>query len=249
MLLTEDHVDLPTARGPMRAFRYQPAAPGKYPGLVLWSEIYQVTAPIARIARALAGEGYTVVAPEVYHEFEPPGSPFQYDKADTDKGNRYKFEKELASYDADARAALDHLKALPSANGRLGSIGVCLGGHLSFRCAFNADVNAAACFYATDIHTGFLGRGKQDDSLARSREIKGELLMVWGRQDPHIPLAGRRLIYDTLCAGSVNFTWHEFNAQHAFMRDEGHRYNPALTRLSMGMVREHFQRTLQAGVA
>jgi carboxymethylenebutenolidase len=31
----------------------------------------------------------------------------------------------------------------------------------------------------------------KDDSIARAGEIKGELLMVWGRQDPHIPTEGR----------------------------------------------------------
>jgi hypothetical protein len=49
-----------------------------------------------------------------------------------------------------------------------------------------------ACFYATDIDTGTLGKG--DDSLKRAGDIKGELLTVWGRQDPHVPLDGRNLI-------------------------------------------------------
>ena len=30
-----------------------------------------------------------------------------------------------------------------------------------------------------------------DDSLERARDIRGELMMIWGRQDPHIPLEGR----------------------------------------------------------
>lgn len=28
--------------------------------------------------------------------------------------------------------------------------------------------------------------------------IEGELLLIWGRQDPHIPRAGRRLIHEAL---------------------------------------------------
>ena len=51
-----------------------------------------------------------------------------------------------------------------------------------------------------------------------------------------MPVDGRRLIYDTLSACNVNFTWHEFNAQHAFMRDEGHRYDPHLARLCFDLV-------------
>ena len=63
-----------------------------------------------------------------------------------------------------------------------------------FRAGMNPDVGATACFYATDIHDHQLGKGNCDNSLSRTGEIKGELMMIWGRQDPHIPLAGRRLI-------------------------------------------------------
>ena len=104
-------------------------------------------------------------------------------------------------------------------------MGICLGGHLAFRAALNQDVLAAACFYATDIDTGTLGKG--DDSLKRAGEIKGELLTVWGRQDPHVPLDGRTLIRARLEEVGANFQWHEVNGQHAFLRDEGPRYDPA----------------------
>jgi hypothetical protein len=71
-------------------------------------------------------------------------------------------------------------------------MGICIGGHLAFRAAMNSDVAGTACFYATDIHKGSLGKGMKDDSLLRAKDIKGELLMIWGRQDPHIPLEGDR---------------------------------------------------------
>jgi carboxymethylenebutenolidase len=45
-------------------------------------------------------------------------------------------------------------------------------------------------------------------------------------------------------ASKNNFSWHEFNAQHAFMRDEGERYDPALALRVYGMAVELFQRTL-----
>jgi hypothetical protein len=37
--------------------------------------------------QALAGQGYLVAAPEVYHEFEKPGYVLAYDPAGTDRGN------------------------------------------------------------------------------------------------------------------------------------------------------------------
>jgi carboxymethylenebutenolidase len=239
--------DIPTPTGPMRLHTFQPVAPGRYPGLVVYSEIYQVTGPVRRMAAFLAGHGYLVVAPEVYHEFEPAGRVLAYDKPGTDRGNDLKFAKEVSAYDGDARAALDWLKANPDCNGRLGVIGICLGGHLAFRAGMNPDVAATACFYATDIHDHQLGKGNCDNSLQRAGDIKGELLMIWGRQDPHIPLAGRRLIRDRLESVGTDYTWHEFNAAHAFMRDEGPRYDAALSHVCYGLVLELFHRRLWGG--
>lgn len=53
-----------------------------------------------------------------------------------------------------------------------------IGGHLAFRCAFDPRVAAAVCYFATDIHSHTLGEGKQDDSLDRAGDIKGEIIMV-----------------------------------------------------------------------
>ena len=114
-------------------------------------------------------------------------------------------------------------------------IGICIGGHLAFRAAFNQDVRAGVCFYATDIHKRSLAKGMSDDTLDRMGEIDGEMLMVWGRQDPHIPREGRVVVQDAMEAAGVNYSWLEVNGQHAFLRDEGHRYDPALAQLLPGL--------------
>src|SRR5580692_6789609 len=132
MTLTEESVDLSTPTGPMRTYVFRPAAPGKYPGVVLYSEIFQMTGPIRRTASMLAGHGFIVAVPEIYHELEPAGTVLAYDQAGADKGNALKTTKELASYDADARAVLTHLAGRPDCTGKLGVMGICIGGHLSF---------------------------------------------------------------------------------------------------------------------
>ena len=123
-------------------------------------------------------------------------------------------------------------------------MGICLGGHIAFRAAMQPDVLATACFYATDIHTGTLGKGKADDSLARASEIRGELLMIFGRQDPHVALEGRNKIRARLDELNLNFSWHEVNAAHAFIRDEGPRYDPVLAMQCLNMTLELFHRRL-----
>ena len=128
---------------------------------MLFSEIFQITGPIRRFAAFIAGHGYIVAVPEVYHELEPAGTVLAYDQAGSDRGNADKYAKPVSSYDSDARALLDHLKALDDCTGRFGAIGICMGGHLAFRAAMNPDVLATVCFYATDIHSHSLGLGSR----------------------------------------------------------------------------------------
>jgi carboxymethylenebutenolidase len=248
MTITDsESADLPTPTGPMRTYVFRPVAGGRYPGLVLYSEIFQVTGPIRRMAAMLASHGFLVAVPEIFHELEPAGTVLVYDEAGAARGNRHKITKALSSYDADARAALDYLVSSPHCTGKLGVVGICIGGHLAFRAAMQPEVLAAACFYATDIHKRSLGQGMHDDSLDRIGRITGELLMIWGRQDPHIPRDGRALIYNVLSDAGARFQWHEFNAAHAFMRDEGARYDPAAARICYDLALELFHRRLSEG--
>lgn len=246
MQIQEETADLETPTGTMRTYVVRPNAPGRYPGIVLFSEIFQRTAPIARTAALVAGHGFIVAVPEIYHDLEPPGTVIAYDTAGAELGNAHKIARPVTAYDDDARAVLAYLAQHPSCTGRLGSMGICVGGHLSFRAAMNPEVLAAVCFYATDIHKGSLGKGG-DDSLARAAEIKGELLMVWGRQDPHIPAEGRARIYARLVEAGVWFTWHELNGAHAFVRDEGPRYDPEAALHAYRLAIDLFRRKLGEG--
>lgn len=227
-----------------------------------------MTGPVERFARQIAGHGYIVAAPSSYHEFTGPEA-LAYDGPGTDAGNAWKVEKKLSAYDEDATLSIDCLAGLSTCNGRIGATGMCLGGHLAFRCAFDKRVRAAVCYFATDIHSHSLGKGKEDDSLQRVKEIKGELVMVrlrsllstqncfsfpdpttlqiFGKRDNHVPPAGRDLIRKTLHDTGITFSFYEPAwAQHAFIRDElsKGRYDPALAGLCFQMLLELFGRTL-----
>ena len=248
MIVQDIHVDLQTPTGPMRTYVYTPSPPGgkaaRFPGLFLYSEIFQQTQPIRRIAIQFAAQGYIVLVPEVYHEDLPPGCVLGYESPDKDRGNDLKWTTPLSTFDNDAKVLIQALQKNPACNGRIGVVGVCLGGHLAFRAAFNPEVLACCCMYPTDIHSGTLGKGKNADSLKRAADIKGELLMIWGRQDPHIPYDGRVAINKALHEAGILFTWHEFNGAHAFMRDEGARYDPAVARQAYGLAFDLFARSL-----
>lgn len=105
------------------------------------------------------------------------------------------------------------------------------------------------CYFATDIHSHSLGAGKEDDSLKRVGDIRGELVMIFGKKDTHVPRAGRDLIRKTLDDAGVAFSWYEAaHAQHAFIRDElsKGRYDPAIAGVCWGMLLELFGRVLRS---
>ena len=252
IIIDNEFADLPTPSGLMRTHVFRPASEGSFPGIILFSEIFHVTGPIRRTAAFLASQGFVVAVPEIFHEFEPLGKVLAYDAEGTDRGNWCKVNKPLRSYDDDARAVIRFLLENEFCSRKIGSIGICIGGHLNFRCCFEPEILAGVSFYATDIHKleshpRGLGLGQADDSLKRAREkaIHGELLMIWGRQDPHIPFEGRVQIHQVLEESGANYQWLEFNAAHAFIRDEGPRYNAVLAQQSMGIAVELFHRRLR----
>jgi carboxymethylenebutenolidase len=128
---------------------------------------------------------------------------------------------------------LDFLLKHPQvASGKLGAAGFCIGGHLAFRAALQPDVSATVCFYGTGIHNGKLGKDENAGSLERASEIRGKLLMIFGSSDPHVPEDGRSKIKEGLQRAGVDYAFKLYPAEHAFMRDEGPRYDSEATDLA-----------------
>jgi carboxymethylenebutenolidase len=125
-------------------------------------------------------------------------------------------------------------------------MGVCIGGHLAFRAALNKQISGAFCLYPTDIHSNTLPCDEGNDSLTRSKDILCPMILVFGKQDPHVSAEGRVLIHQALSQNENNFGWHEVNAQHAFMRDEGDRYDAAIAIQMYKMAIDFFHDTLRS---
>jgi len=227
MIVTTEYVDIPSGGSPMRMFVATPTETARRPGIVFFSDIFQLTGPMLRACIRLAGYGYVVAAPEIYHRTERPGTVIPFDDGGRTRGLENQAKTAVAEFDADCRAVLDFLAAHPRvAPGRLGAAGFCIGGHLAFRAALQPDVKATVCFYGTGIHNGKLGRDADAGSLQRAAEIRGPLLLVWGTEDPHIPAEGRAKVEQTLTEKGRTFSVRHYPAEHAFMRDEGPRFDP-----------------------
>jgi len=244
MIITKEQYDIETSTGVMRTYVYRPDADGQFPSIIFYSEIFQQTAPIARSAAMMASHGFVVLVPEVFHELNPIGTVLGYDDAGKDKGNEDKWAKPLEHHDSDTQALVEFIEQQRYCTAKIGTMGVCIGGHLAYRAALNTNISSASCLYATDIHSNTLPCNEDNDTFTRTKDIQGELQMIWGKQDPHVPDEGRMKIHLNLIANKNNFSWHEFNAQHAFMRDEGERYDAALALQVYSMAVDFFKRTL-----
>jgi carboxymethylenebutenolidase len=243
---TQSHiVDISTPTGVMRTYIHRPMHTKPVPAILFYSEIFQQTGPIERAAIYMAGQGFAVIVPEVFHELNPIGTVLGYDDAGRIKGNNDKATKDVQGYDTDNRAMIEYLATQDWFNGNVGAMGYCIGGHLAFRAALQPEVKATACFYATDLHINNIPNKPNQHSMERLADIKGEMMMIWGKQDNHVPLAGRQLAHQKMLDADLNFTWHEFNAQHAFMRDGEARYDPELAGLCYLMSTMLFNRTLK----
>lgn len=210
----------------MRVHVARPVGGGPHPGILFYSDIYQLGDPILRLANRLAGYGFVVAAPEIFHRLEPVGTVIQPDAIGRLRGNDAARRTDIAAFDADAVALSQWLAADRDVDaGRLGAVGFCIGGHLAFRAALQVDVKATACLYPTGLHDGQLGRGRAD-SLQRAAEIQGALFTVFGTEDPHVPSDAREQILQAL--SGLRHETHLYEAHHTFMRDDGWRWDPEL---------------------
>jgi len=216
----------------MRIYLASPNRDGQYPGILFYSDIYQLGSPITRLADHLAGYGFVVAAPEIYHRQLPMGTVIDPTDLGRIQGNDAARKTTLSELDRDGRGIIDFLTENESvAKGQIGTLGFCFGGHLAFRAAINSSIKAAVCVYPTGIHNGKLGREKAD-TLARVSEITGQILLIFGTLDPHIPKDGQLSIADALKKNQIIHKICTYEANHTFMRDDGYRFDPVATDLA-----------------
>jgi len=115
------------------------------------------------------------------------------------------------------------------------------------------------CYFATDVHSRTLGPNEGPNTSATAPDksphtldllgrLQGEVAMIFGIKDTHVPDAGRDLIRAKMREAGVVFSWYEFAwAQHAFIRDElsKGRYDPAITKVCFEVLLELFGRVLK----
>ena len=234
MKLHEDEGLVPANGYEIRSVVIAPAGAGSWPGVVLYTDIFQLTESTLRTARRLASAGFVVCVPEIYPRGELAGVVLEFDDAGKQAGLAGAAATTTAQFDEDRVAVLDFLEQRDDVT-TLFATGFCIGGHLAFRAALDPRVAATVCFYPTGLHNGALGADPDAGSLARAADIQGRLMIVFGAQDPHVPADARLQILSSLyAAGLDDLGLHVYSGgEHAFMRDVGARHDPMLTDLAL----------------
>src|SRR3954466_15245152 len=110
MVVSRTCADVPVDGRSMRTFIAAPRAPGPHPAVVFYSDIFQLTESTLRWCMRLAGYGFLVAAPEIYHRIEPAGTVLEFDDEGKQRGQADVEATTVADFDEDIRAALDWLE-------------------------------------------------------------------------------------------------------------------------------------------
>ena len=249
MQIKTEFVNMPVANQTMRAFVAAPAAApdaeSRYPGIVLFTDIFQLGESVRRTISRLAGYGFVVAAHEIFHRHESAGTVLEQNEAGIARGMAAQKAMSIAQFDEDCRAVIAYLQQHPQVDAdQLGATGFCIGGHLGYRAALQPEIKAAVCFYPSWLHSGALGAGQQADSLARAAEIKGELLVLFGSLDQLVPPDARATIEGALQQGGVTYETRLYEAAHGFVREDRATHDPECTDAAIAETVKWFRRVL-----
>jgi carboxymethylenebutenolidase len=159
-----------TITGPDGTFGAYLAVPDSHkgPGVVVIQEIFGVNKVIRDIADGLAAQGYFALAPDLFWRIEPNVQITDKSEAEWKKAFDFfqKFNVDLGV--KDVQAAITHLRGVPGAGPKVGTIGFCLGGLLAFLSTTRTNTDAAVGYYGVSIERHLLLR--RLDRAASARE-------------------------------------------------------------------------------
>ncbi len=200
------------------------------PGVLLFQEIFGVNDNMRGLAARLADAGYLTLVPDMFWRLER-----NFERADESgmadgMALAQRMDRGLAG--ADMASALAHLRELPGCTGRVGAVGFCLGGTLTYACAAGAgdSLDAAVAYYGSGIHT----------MLDLAGSISCPQIFHYGDADPYIPPEEVALVEQAF-ADRADVTVHHYDAGHAFSNwNAPSMYDEAAAELAWGRTLDFF---------
>lgn len=179
----------------------EPSGSAKAPAVVLVQEYWGINDHVKSLVDRLAKEGFLVAAPDLYH------GTIAKDAAEAGK-----LMSELDTLEAvqEIDGAARYLRAHPRGNGKVGVIGFCLGGALTFAAACHVEgLGAAVPFY------GVPPAEKVDYS-----KVTAPVLAHFAKNDTWASVAKAEAIKQQIdAAGKTTMQLEVYDAGHAFVND------------------------------
>lgn len=226
MAIQTENVTVPVAGKSMPAYLVTPEGGGARGAVIVWMEIFGVNAHIQDVTERVAKEGYVAIAPNFFHR-SAPDLNLGYDEAGMNEGIGHMMKLQADEMIADAQATIDFLGARSDTNGKVGVMGFCIGGHMTYLTACETSVNAAASFYGGGI-AGDQGPGGAPSTIGRTAKINCPIVCLFGAKDAHIPLDQVDAVRDALKAqGKDGEVVLYDEADHGFFCDKRESYHKA----------------------
>lgn len=245
MDITTEPISIPVSDGStMGGFLARPSAGGTYPAVIVYMEIFGVNAHIRDVTERVAREGYVALAPDYFHR-TGPGVEYAYDEQGMGKGIALMGQLKADEMIADANAAIQALRKRSEVNGdKIGCMGFCIGGHMTYLTACETDVACAASFYGGGIAAP-VGLGGAASTIGRTAKIKGQILCLFGAKDGFIPLDQVEAIQSALADAGVDHETVVYpGADHGFFCDARDGFQQAAASDAWERVKEMFHSKL-----
>ena len=199
--------------GRFSAYLARPAQ-GSGPGLVLLQEIFGINDYLKQTADRYAEEGYVVLVPDLFWRMQP-NIVLGYDGDDMKRALDCfsKFDIDLGVQDI--AATIDAIRALPEQQGKVGTIGYCLGGKLAMLAAARTDVDCAISYYGVGL----------ENYVDEAKRIRCPMIFHFPENDRYSPPAVREQIKTAFAAHGNVEQYVYAGCDHAFASPARPQYN------------------------
>jgi len=217
-------VEIAAADRKIPGYLARPAAKGRHPTVLVYSEVFGVHEWVKDICRRLAHAGYVALAPDFFVRHGDPSK-----LSDFDQIRKIVAQASDAQVASDTAAALKFLKAEAYVDpAKLGVVGFCWGGGKAWLAAERfAEVKAAVAWYGP-LKANPLAPGAVAP-FQLVKDLHAPVLGLYGGKDQGIPAADiaemRAALKANRKAGSQIVVYPK--AQHGFLADYRPSYDPA----------------------
>ena len=209
-------------------------ASGYGPGIVVLQEIFGVNEFLRNVCDWYAAHGFVAICPDLFWRQER-GVELS-DKTEAGWQKAFEFYQGLDEAKAveDSAAALEFLRQHPACSGRVGAVGFCLGGNLTWLISVRFKPDCAVGYYGVSI----------EKTLSEAVNLSSPLMLHIAGKDQYCPPEAQRQIHDVLDQNPL-VTIHDYPEQdHAFGRPGGEHYEEGPAEVANLRALEFFVRNL-----